>query len=40
MTVQILPFSSGAHAAAGVGSLAMSAFDEVPGLGIVHLEAC
>ena len=37
VTVQILPFSSGAHAAAGVGSLAMLGFDEVPGLGIVHL---
>jgi transcriptional regulator with XRE-family HTH domain len=37
VTVQILPFSSGAHAAAGVGSLAMLQFDEVPGLGIVHL---
>jgi hypothetical protein len=37
VTVQILPFSSGAHAAAGIGSLAMLGFDEVPGLGIVHL---
>jgi transcriptional regulator with XRE-family HTH domain len=37
VTVQILPFSSGAHAAAGVGSLAMLQFDDVPGLGIVHL---
>jgi transcriptional regulator with XRE-family HTH domain len=37
VTVQILPFSSGAHAAAGVGSLAMLGFDDVPGLGIVHL---
>jgi transcriptional regulator with XRE-family HTH domain len=37
VTVQILPFSSGAHAAAGTGSLAMLGFDEVPGLGIVHL---
>ena len=37
VTVQILPFSSGAHAAAGVGSLAMLGFDQVPGLGVVHL---
>jgi len=37
VTVQVLPFSSGAHAACGVGSLAMLQFDEVPGLGIVHL---
>jgi hypothetical protein len=37
VTVQILPFSTGAHAAAGVGSLAMLQFDQVPGLGVVHL---
>ena len=37
VTVQILPFSSGAHAAAGVGSLAILSFDQVPGLGVVHL---
>ena len=37
VTVQILPFSSGAHAAAGTGSLAMLGFDQVPGLGVVHL---
>ena len=37
VTVQVLPFSSGAHAAAGVGSLAMLGFDQVPGLGVVHL---
>ena len=37
VTVQILPFSSGAHAAAGVGPLAMLGFDQVPGLGVVHL---
>jgi transcriptional regulator with XRE-family HTH domain len=36
-TVQILPFSSGAHAAAGVGSLAMLQFAEAPGLGLVHI---
>jgi transcriptional regulator with XRE-family HTH domain len=37
ITVQILPFSSGAHAAAGVGSLAMLQFAEAPGLGLVHV---
>ena len=37
ITVQILPFSSGAHAAAGVGSLAILQFLQVPGLGVVHL---
>jgi transcriptional regulator with XRE-family HTH domain len=37
VTVQILPFNSGAHAAAGVGSLAMLHFADAPELGIVHL---
>ena len=37
ITVQILPFSSGAHAAAGVGSLALLQFAGAPGLGLVHL---
>jgi transcriptional regulator with XRE-family HTH domain len=37
VTVQILPFSSGAHAASGVGSLAILQFPEAPGLGVVHL---
>jgi transcriptional regulator with XRE-family HTH domain len=37
ITVQILPFSSGAHAASGVGSLAVLQFAEAPGLGVVHL---
>jgi transcriptional regulator with XRE-family HTH domain len=37
ITVQILPFSSGAHAAVGVGSLAIFQFLEAPGLGVVHL---
>jgi transcriptional regulator with XRE-family HTH domain len=36
-TVQVLPFDSGAHAAAGVGSLAILHFPEAPELGIVHL---
>jgi transcriptional regulator with XRE-family HTH domain len=37
VSVQILPFSSGAHAAADVGSLAILQFPEAPGLGMVHL---
>lgn len=37
VTVQILPFSSGAHAASGVGSLAILQFPEAPKLGLVHL---
>jgi transcriptional regulator with XRE-family HTH domain len=34
--VQVLPFESGAHAAAGDGSLAILQFIEAPGLGLVH----
>lgn len=37
VTVQVLPFEAGAHAAAGDGSLTLLQFAEVPGLGIVHL---
>ena len=37
VTVQILPFSSGAHAAAGFGSMAILQFSDSPGLGVVHL---
>ena len=37
ISVQILPFSSGAHAAADVGSLAILQFPEAPGLGVVRL---
>lgn len=37
ITVQILPFSSGAHAASAVGSLAILQFPEAPRLGLVHL---
>ncbi|HLK01025.1 MAG TPA: helix-turn-helix transcriptional regulator [Streptosporangiaceae bacterium] len=38
ITVQILPFSSGAHAAAGIGSLAILQFAHAPGLGVVYLD--
>lgn len=37
VTVQVLPFESGAHAAAGDGSLAILQFIEAPGLGLIHL---
>jgi hypothetical protein len=37
ITVQLLPFTSGAHAAAAVGSLAILRFAEALGLGVVHL---
>jgi len=38
ITVQILPFSSGAHAAAGLGSLTILQFPHAPGLGVVYLD--
>jgi transcriptional regulator with XRE-family HTH domain len=37
ITMQILPFEAGAHAAAGDGSLALLQFDGALGLGLVHL---
>jgi transcriptional regulator with XRE-family HTH domain len=37
ISVQILPFTSGADAAADVGSLAILQFPEAPGLGVVRL---
>ena len=39
VTVQVVPFDIGAHAAAGDGSLAILQFDQAPGpeLGLVHL---
>jgi transcriptional regulator with XRE-family HTH domain len=39
ITIQVLPFSAGAHAAVGSGSLAILRFPDAPGLGVVHLEA-
>jgi len=39
LTVQVLPFSAGAHAAAGSGSLAILRFPDAPSLGVVYLEA-
>jgi hypothetical protein len=37
ITVQVLPFDSGAHAAATVGSLGILQFPGTPALGIVHI---
>ena len=37
LTVQVMPFDSGAHAAAGEGSPAILQFTEAPGLGMVHV---
>jgi hypothetical protein len=37
VTVQILPFDSGAHPAAGNGSLALLRVTQPPGLGVVHV---
>jgi transcriptional regulator with XRE-family HTH domain len=37
VTVQVLPFESGAHAAAGDGSLGILQFTGTAGLGLVHL---
>jgi transcriptional regulator with XRE-family HTH domain len=38
VTMQIMPFSSGAHAAAGVGSMTILQFPDAPGLEVVHLD--
>ena len=39
VTLQVLPFSAGAHAATGSASLAILRFPDAPSLGVVHLEA-
>lgn len=39
ITLQVLPFSAGAHAAAGSASLAILRFPDAPSLGVVYLEA-
>jgi transcriptional regulator with XRE-family HTH domain len=39
VTIQVLPFSADAHAAAGSGSLAILRFPDAPSLGVVYLEA-
>jgi transcriptional regulator with XRE-family HTH domain len=37
VTVQVLPFDSGAHAAAGEGAMSILQFKRAPGMGLVHL---
>jgi transcriptional regulator with XRE-family HTH domain len=37
VTVQVLPFTTGAHAAAAIGSFAVLRYSEAPGLGVVHV---
>jgi transcriptional regulator with XRE-family HTH domain len=39
ITIQVLPFSAGAHAAAGGGSLVIMRFRDAPNLGVVYLDA-
>ena len=39
LTLQVLPFSAGAHIGAGSGSLAILRFPDAPSLGVVYLEA-
>ena len=39
LTLQVLPFTAGAHAAAGSASLAILRFPDAPSLGVVYLEA-
>jgi transcriptional regulator with XRE-family HTH domain len=39
LIVQVLPFSAGAHVAAGSASLAILRFPDAPSLGVVYLEA-
>src|SRR5260370_5402125 len=39
ITLQVLPFSAGAHPGAGSGSPAILRFSDAPSLGIVYLEA-
>jgi Domain of unknown function (DUF5753) len=39
LTLQVLPFSSGAHAAIGTGPVTVLRLAQPPGLGVVHL-AC
>ena len=39
VSLQVLPFEAGAHAAAGCGSMAIMRFGDTPGLGVIHLAA-
>src|SRR5207247_6600586 len=37
VTIQVLPFSRGAHAASGAGPLAVLELTSTPSLGVIHL---
>lgn len=39
ITLRVLPFSAGAHAAAGCGGMAVLRFADTPGIGVIHLDA-
>jgi transcriptional regulator with XRE-family HTH domain len=39
VTLQVLPFSAGAHTAAGCGGMAVLRFADTPGIGVIHLDA-
>ncbi len=39
VSLQVLPFTAGAHAAAASGSMAILRFADTPGLGVIHLTA-
>ena len=39
VSLQVLPFTAGAYAAAGSGSMAVLRFADTPGLGVIHLAA-
>lgn len=39
LSLRVLPFAAGAHAAAGCGSMAILRFADTPGLGVIHLAA-
>jgi transcriptional regulator with XRE-family HTH domain len=37
ISVRVLPFAAGAHAAAGCGSMTILRFSQTPGIGVIHL---
>jgi transcriptional regulator with XRE-family HTH domain len=39
VSLRVLPFTAGAHAVAGCGSMAILRFADAPGLGVIHLAA-
>lgn len=39
VTLRVLPFTAGAHAAASCGGMAVLRFADAPGIGVIHLDA-